>query len=64
MRTAFSTAKSAPSQVSAEIVPVAASGPLPAGLGVTRADLAGVGFEAKAGQTHAMPSTGRGKPVR
>jgi len=64
MRTAFSTAKSAPSQVSAEIVPVAASGPIPAGLGVTRTDLVGVGFEAKAGQTYAMPSAGRGKPVR
>ena len=64
MRTNFSVAKSSPTGTAAEILPVAASGALPAGLGVSRADLAAVGFDAKPGQTHALPPAAKGKPVR
>lgn len=64
MRTVFSTAKSAPSGVAAEAIPVASSGPVPSGLGLTRADLAALGFEGKPGQTHSLPPESKGKPVR
>ncbi len=64
MRTVFSTAKSTPAGVAAEAIPVAASGPIPAGLGVSRADLSALGFDGKPGQTHALPPVGKGKPVR
>ncbi|MGA0863028.1 MAG: leucyl aminopeptidase [Ilumatobacteraceae bacterium] len=64
MRTVFSTATSTPSGVAVEGIPVASSGPVPAGLGLTRADLSAVGFDGKPGQTHALAPVAKGKPVR
>ena len=64
MRTSFHVARSVPAQSAAEIIPVAASGALPSGLGLTRADLSAVGFEAKPSQIYVVPAEGKGKPVR
>jgi leucyl aminopeptidase len=58
MRTSFTTSKTAPAKVDAVIVPVAASGAVPAGLGHSRAQLSALGFDGKACQTLALPSTG------
>ena len=64
MRTVFSAAKSVPSGVAAEAIPVASTGPVPAGLGLTRAELSLLGFEGKPGQTHSLSPESKGKPVR
>ena len=58
MRTSFSTSKNVPAKVDAVIVPVAASGSLPAGLGLTRAQLSALGFEGGTCQTLALPPSG------
>ncbi len=49
-------ARSTPKNVDAVGVPVAASGPVPRSLGLSRAALAAAGFEGKAGQTLVLPS--------
>jgi leucyl aminopeptidase len=50
-------ARTAPKTVEAIGVPVAAGGAVPRNLGMSRAALAGHGFEAKAGQTLVVPSS-------
>ena len=60
MRTAFSVSKSVPAKVAAIVIPVAASGPIPSGVGLNRAQLAALGFEGKASQTHSLaPAAGK-----
>ncbi|CAN0408360.1 unnamed protein product, partial [Phaeothamnion confervicola] len=49
-------ARSTPKNVDAVGVPVAASGPVPRSLGLSRAALAAAGFEGKAGQTLVLPA--------
>ena len=44
MRTAFSVSKSVPAKVAAIVIPIAASGPIPSGVGLNRAQLAALGF--------------------
>jgi len=61
MRTTFTTSKSAPAKVDAVVVPVAASGAVPSGLGHTRAQLSALGFDGAAGQTLALPGSGSAK---
>ena len=61
MRTTFTTSKSAPAKVDAVVVPVAASGAVPAGLGHTRAQLSALGFDGAAGQTLALPGSSSAK---
>ncbi len=60
MRTQFTASKSAPAKVGAVVIPVAASGSLPSGLGVTRDQLAAIGFEGKCCQTLTLPATEKG----
>ena len=64
MRTAFTVAKSVPSKVGAIVIPVASSGPVPAGIGLTRAQLSAMGFDGKAQQTHALPPAAGKTAVR
>ena len=60
MRTAFSVSKSVPAKVAAIVIPVAASGPIPSGVGLNRAQLAALGFEGKTSQTHTLtPAAGK-----
>lgn len=61
MRTTFVTAANVPSTADALVVAVASSGPLPAGLGLTREALAQCGFEAKPAQTVILPAQDGGK---
>ncbi len=61
MRTSFITSKTAPTKVDAVLVPVASSGPLPAGLGYTREQLSGLGFEGASSQTLTLPGSGGSK---
>jgi leucyl aminopeptidase len=60
MRTSFSTAKTVPSKVGAVIIPVGASGAIPAGVGLNRSELAAMGFEGKGAQTLVLPASARG----
>jgi leucyl aminopeptidase len=60
MRTTFITAKSAPAKVGALLLPVASSGPLPAGIGANRTQLAAIGFEGKVGQTYVLAPNAKG----
>jgi leucyl aminopeptidase len=55
MRTAFSVSKSVPAKVAAIVIPVAASGPIPSGVGLNRAQLSALGFEGRALQTQTLP---------
>jgi len=64
MRTAFTVAKSIPSKVGAIVIPVASSGPIPSGVGLTRAQLSAMGFDGKAQQTHALPPASGKTAVR
>jgi leucyl aminopeptidase len=60
MRTAFSVSKSVPAKVVAIVIPIAASGPIPSGVGLNRAQLAALGFEGKTSQTHTLtPAAGK-----
>ena len=60
MRTAFSVSKSVPAKVAAIVIPVAASGPIPSGVGLNRAQLAALGFEGRTSQTHTLtPAAGK-----
>ena len=60
MRTAFSVSKSVPAKVAAIVIPIAASGPIPSGVGLNRAQLAALGFEGKTSQTHTLtPAAGK-----
>jgi leucyl aminopeptidase len=60
MRTAFSVSKSVPAKVAAIVIPIAASGPVPSGVGLNRAQLAALGFEGKTSQTHTLtPAAGK-----
>ena len=63
MRTRFTIAKSVPAKVDAVVVGVAASGPVPSGVGATRDQLAAAGFEGKAGQVLSLPGSGRSVPT-
>jgi leucyl aminopeptidase len=56
MTVAIDVAGSAPRDVAVIGVPVASTGPVPRQLGLSRARLAELGFEAKPGQTLAVPS--------
>ena len=60
MRTAFSVSKSIPAKVAAIVIPVAASGPIPSGVGLNRAQLSALGFEGRASQTQTLaPAAGK-----
>ena len=60
MRTAFSVSKSVPAKVAAIVIPIAASGPIPSGIGLNRTQLAALGFEGKTSQTHTLtPAAGK-----
>ena len=60
MRTAFSVSKSVPAKVAAIVIPIAASGPIPSGVGLNRGQLAALGFEGKTSQTHTLtPAAGK-----
>jgi leucyl aminopeptidase len=60
MRTSFSTAKTVPSKVGAVIIPVGATGAIPAGVGLNRKELTAMGFEGKGAQTLVLPAGARG----
>lgn len=64
MRTAFSVSKSVPAKVAAIVIPVAASGPIPGGVGLNRAQLASLGFEGRASQTQTLPPAAGKTAVR
>ena len=64
MRTAFSVSKSVPAKVAAIVIPVAASGPIPSGVGLNRAQLAALGFEGRASQTQTLPPAAGKTAVR
>jgi leucyl aminopeptidase len=64
MRTAFSVSKSVPAKVAAIVIPVAASGPIPSGVGLNRAQLAALGFERRASQTQTLPPAAGKTAVR
>ena len=64
MRTAFSVSKSVPAKVAAIVIPVAASGPLPSGVGLNRAQLSALGFEGRASQTQTLPPAAGKTAVR
>ena len=60
MRTAFSVSKSVPAKVAAIVIPIASSGPIPSGVGLSRSQLAALGFEGRASQTHTLtPAAGK-----
>lgn len=60
MRTAFSVSKSVPAKVAAIVIPIAVSGPIPSGVGLSRTQLAALGFEGKTSQTHTLtPAAGK-----
>ena len=64
MRTSFTVAKSAPASAAAVAIPVTSEGPLPKDLGLTRAQLAALGFEGRCCSTIALPPAKGGKQVR
>ena len=64
MRTAFSVSKSIPAKVAAIVIPVAASGPVPGGVGLNRAQLSALGFEGRASQTQTLPPAAGKTAVR
>jgi len=64
MRTAFSVSKSVPAKVAAIVIPVAASGPIPSGVGLNRAQLSTLGFEGRASQTQTLPPAAGKTAVR
>ena len=64
MRTAFSVSKSVPAKVAAIVIPVAASGPIPSGVGLNRAQLSALGFEGRASQTQTLPPAAGKTAVR
>ena len=64
MRTAFSVSKSVPAKVAAIVIPVAASGPVPGGVGLNRVQLASLGFEGRASQTQTLPPAAGKTAVR
>lgn len=64
MRTNFSVAKSVPASVAAVAIPVASEGAIPKEVGLTRAQLAALGFEGKCCQTYALPAADGSKAVR
>ena len=64
MRTAFSVSKSIPAKVAAIVIPVAASGPVPSGVGLNRAQLSALGFEGRASQTQTLPPAAGKTAVR
>jgi leucyl aminopeptidase len=64
MRTAFSVSKSVPAKVAAIVIPVAASGPIPSGVGLNRAQLAALGFEGRASQSQTLPPAAGKTAVR
>lgn len=64
MRTAFSVSKSVPAKVAAIVIPVAASGPIPGGVGLNRAQLSALGFEGRASQIQTLPPAAGKTAVR
>ena len=64
MRTAFSVSKSVPAKVAAIVIPVAASGPIPSGVGLNRAQLTALGFDGRASQTQTLPPAAGKTAVR
>jgi leucyl aminopeptidase len=50
--------------VAAIVIPVAASGPIPSGVGLNRAQLAALGFEGRASQTQTLPPAAGKTAVR
>jgi leucyl aminopeptidase len=64
MRTAFSVSKSVPAKVAAIVIPVAASGPIPSGVGLNRAQLTALGFDGRASQTQTLPPSAGKTAVR
>jgi leucyl aminopeptidase len=61
MRTTFHVSSSIPASVDALVTGVPATGALPADLGVTRSGLSALGFDAKTGQTIALPAGDAGR---
>ena len=64
MGISVSLSRTADSSTSAVGIPIAADGPLSCDLGLSRKDLAALGFEAKSGQTLVLPPTVGSKQVR
>ena len=64
MRTSFSVAKSVPAAAAVVAIPVAAEGPVPKDLGLSRAQLAAMGFEGKMCSTLALPPVHGSKQAR
>jgi leucyl aminopeptidase len=64
MRTSFSVAKSVPAGAAVLVIPVASEGPVPKELGLSRAQLSGMGFDGKACSTLALPPVAGSKQAR
>jgi leucyl aminopeptidase len=64
MRTTFTSSKSVPAGTAVVAIPVASDGPVPAEIGLTRAQLAAMGFEGRCCSTIALPPAARSKTAR
>ena len=64
MRTTFTSSKSVPAGTAVVAIPVASDGPVPAEIGLTRAQLAAMGFEGRCCTTLALPPAARSKMAR
>jgi leucyl aminopeptidase len=64
MRTIFTSSKSVPAGTAVVAIPVASDGPVPAEIGLTRAQLAAMGFEGRCCSTLALPPAARSKTAR
>ena len=64
MRTTFTSSKSVPAGTAVVAIPVASDGPVPAEIGLTRAQLAAMGFEGRCCSTLALPPAARSKTAR
>ena len=64
MRTTFTSSKSVPAGTAVVAIPVASDGPVPAEIGLTRAQLAAMGFEGRCCSTLALPPATRSKTAR
>ena len=64
MRTTFTSSKSVPVGTAVVAIPVASDGPVPAEIGLTRAQLAAMGFEGRCCSTLALPPAARSKTAR
>jgi leucyl aminopeptidase len=64
MRTTFTSSKSVPAGTAVVAIPIASDGPVPAEIGLTRAQLAAMGFEGRCCSTLALPPAARSKTAR